>query len=138
MTDHARASDVPEAGSLTPEQMDLTIRHLPVDVSLTDEDHTLIYWHGDIFEDCDTTFIGRHVNDSHAPKSRVAIDKMIEAFTAGTQNEAVFWYVEDGRQLVTRYVALRDADGAYRGMMETITDLTALDRFRGKGNTIDW
>jgi hypothetical protein len=138
MTDDVRRTAKPEAGTLTPEQMDLTIRHLPLDVSLTDEADRLIYWHGDIFEDCDAQFIGRHVNDCHAPQSRVAIDKMIAAFKEGTHGEAVFWYVEDGHQLVTRYVALRDVDGTYRGMMETITDLTALDRYRGKGNTIDW
>jgi DUF438 domain-containing protein len=138
MTDDARDTARPEAGSLTPEQMDLAIRHLPADLSLTDEDHTLVYWHGGTFEDCDATKIGRHVNDCHALQSRVAIDKMIAAFREGTHDEAVFWYVEDGRQLVTRYVALRDADGLYRGMMETIIDLTALDGFRGKGNTLDW
>ncbi|MBE0529172.1 MAG: PAS domain-containing protein [Thermoleophilia bacterium] len=137
MSDDVRRTAKPEAGSLTPEQMDLAIRHLPVDVSLADEDHTLIYWHGGTFEDCDATMIGRNVNDCHAPKSRVAIDKMIAAFTAGTRDEVVFWYVENEHQLVVRYVALRDADGAYRGMMESIVDLTALDGFRGKGDTLD-
>ena len=38
---------------------------------------------------------------------------------------------------MTRYIAVRDADGVYRGMMEVIIDLTALDGFRGKGNTLD-
>jgi hypothetical protein len=137
MTEEVRKTAKPEAGALTPEQMGLTIRHLPVDVSLADEDHKLIFWRGGIFEDCDAQFIGRHMNDCHAPQSRVVIDKMIAAFTAGTRDEAVFWYIEDDHQLVTRYVALRDVDGTYRGMMETITDLTALDGFRGKGNTLD-
>ena len=31
--------------------MDLVIRHLPVQVSVVDEDGTLVYWHGDLFAD---------------------------------------------------------------------------------------
>jgi DUF438 domain-containing protein len=49
----------------------------------------------------------------------------------------VFWYVEDGHQKVTRYIAVRDDAGAYRGMMEVIIDLTAIDGYRGSGNTLD-
>lgn len=129
---------VPLAGSLTPEQMELVLRHLPVDVSVTDEEHVLVYWRGPTFDDCDEGFIGRHVDDCHDPTSRTYIRKMAEAFAAGTRDEAVFWDVEDGHQKVTRYVALRDVDGAYRGMMETIVDVTALEGFKGRGNTVDW
>jgi len=138
MTDDARASAVPEAGSLTPEQRELVLRHLPVDVSLMDAEHVLVYWRGTTFDDCDEKSIGRHIDDCHNPESRASIAKLVDAFTAGRRDEAVFWCVEDGRQKVTRYTAVRDADGAYRGMMETIIDLTALEGYRGTGNTIDW
>lgn len=138
MPDAARPTAVPEAGSLTPEQMDLVLRHLPVDVSVMDDEHVLVYWRGPTFVDCDERFIGRHVDECHNAASRAAIARMVEAFTAGTRDEAVFWDIEDGHQKVTRYVALRDADGAYRGMMEAIVDVTALEGFKGRGNTIDW
>jgi DUF438 domain-containing protein len=128
---------VPEAGSLTPEQMELVLRHLPVDVSLMDERHVLAYWRGPTFEECGDEYIGRHIDDCHNAKSRAAIAGMIAAFTAGTSDEEVFWHIEDGHQKVTRYTAVRDAGGAYRGMMEVIIDLTAIDGYRGKGNTLD-
>lgn len=137
MNEDARKTVKPEAGSLTPEQSDLVLRHLPVDVSLMDETHTLVYWRGPTFDDCEAKFVGRHIDDCHNPTSRAAIAKLIDAFTAGSSDEEVFWYVEDGRQKVTRYTALRDADGAYRGMMEVIIDLTSIDGYRGKGNTLD-
>ena len=53
------------AGSLTTAQQDLVIRHLPLQLSVTDEQGTLVYWHGDLFADCEPSFIGRHVNDCH-------------------------------------------------------------------------
>ena len=126
----------PVAGALTPEQMALVLGHLPVDVSVMDAKHALIYWRGPTFEDCEDEYIGRHVDDCHNAKSNVSIAKMIETFTAGTRDEEVFWHVEDGHQKVVRYAALRDADGTYRGMMETIIDVTALDGFKGKGSTL--
>jgi DUF438 domain-containing protein len=132
-----RPSALPEAGSLTPEQMALVLKHLSVDVSLMDERHVVVYWHGPTFEDCEDEYIGRHVDDCHDPKSRESIARMIESFTAGTRDEEVFWYIDDGRQKVTRYIAVRDEGGAYRGMMEVIIDLTALDGYRGKGSTLE-
>jgi len=137
MTDAAQRPAVPEAGALTPEQMELVLGHLPVDVSLMDERHVVVYWRGPTFEDCEDEYIGRHVDDCHNPQSRASIARMIETFTAGTRDEEVFWYIEDGRQKVTRYIAVRDGEGAYRGMMEVIIDLTALDGYRGKGSTLE-
>jgi uncharacterized protein len=128
---------VAESGSLTTEQMALVLGHLPVDVSLMDEKHVLIYWRGPTFDECEDKYIGRHIDDCHNAKSRAAIAQMIESFTMGTRDEEVFWYVEDGRQKVTRYTAVRDDTGAYRGMMEVIIDLTGLDGYRGTGNTLE-
>jgi hypothetical protein len=137
MTDSARRPNAPEAGSLTTEQMELVLEHLSVDVSFMDEQHVLLYWHGPTFEDCDDEYIGRHVDDCHNAHSRTSIARLVEAFTDGTSDDEVFWYVEDGHQKVTRYIAVRDDTGAYRGMMEVIIDLTAIDGYRGSGNTLD-
>jgi len=137
MAEADRRPAVPEAGTLTPEQMELVLKHLSVDLSLMDEKHVLVYWRGPTFEDCGDEYIGRHVDDCHNPTSRRYIAGMIDAFVAGTSDEEVFWYVEDGRQKVTRYIAVRDAGGVYRGMMEVIIDVTALEAYRGKGNTVD-
>jgi DUF438 domain-containing protein len=131
------ADGTPEAGSLSPAQAELVIRHLCMNVSLTDEHGTLVFWHGPIFDDCDGAFIGRHVDDCHAPQSRDAIARMIATFRAGAKDEESFWYVEDGRQLLARYAAVRDRDGTYCGLLETVQDVTDLRKLEGKGNTLD-
>lgn len=137
MNEDARKTAKSEAGSMTLEQRELVLGHLPVDVSVMDAEHVLVYWRGPTFADCEAKFVGRHIDDCHNPASRAAIAKLIDAFTAGSSDEEVFWYVEDGHQKVTRYTALRDAEGAYRGMMEVIIDLTSIDGYRGTGNTLD-
>ena len=120
------ASTVPEAGALTAEQRTLLIEALPVQVSLMDETGTLLYWRGEDFVDCDPKWIGRHVNGCHAPASRPTIDTMDAAFRAGEKDVAVFWNWEDDRMLMRTYTAVRDHAGAYRGMLETMQDITSL------------
>ena len=61
------------AGNLTAAQMDLVIRHLPVQVSVVDEGGTLVYWHGDLFADCELRHAGVHVDESHDEHSRRTI-----------------------------------------------------------------
>ena len=133
------APDKPQAGTLTPEHRDLVLRHVPVDVSFADDHGTLLYWHGDIFADCDASAIGRHMNDCHAPKSRRTIDRMEAAFREGSRDEAVFWHPEDdGRLYLFRYTAVRDDEGAYRGMLETVQDITDIVGLEGERLELNW
>ena len=86
------------AGNLTDAQMDLVIRHLPVQVSVVDEDGTLVYWHGDLFADCEVRHVGVHVDESHNEHSRRTIARMEAAFRDGSREEAVFRRIEEGRR----------------------------------------
>jgi DUF438 domain-containing protein len=126
------------AGSLTPETADLIIRHLPVGVSFADADGTLVFWEGSFFADCDPSVIGRHLDDCHSPRSRDLISRMQEEFRSGRRDEALFWAREDGRLILSRYVAVRDAQGVYRGILETMQDITDLQAIEGEGHDLDW
>lgn len=126
------------AGSLTPEQMDLVIRHLPLQVSVMDEHDTVVYWHGDLFDDCELKHLGVHVSESHNAHSQKTIARMETAFRDGSRAEAVFRRLEEGRLILVRYVPLRDADGVYRGMMETMLDITDIVGMQGTKLTLDW
>ncbi len=136
MTSDHPSPKIPQAGALTAAQMDLVIRHLPVEVSLADEHDVLVYWHGPIFDDCDPAFIGRDMRACHGPAASAAIDRMAAEFRAGTRDRARFWHVEDGRQTLAQYTAVRDDDGAYRGMLETVQDITDLRTLDGEGNDL--
>ena len=126
------------AGNLTPAQMDLVIRHLPVQVSVVDEDGTLVYWHGDLFADCELRHAGVHVDGSHDEHSRQTIARMEAAFRDGSRDEAVFRRIEEGRLILVRYAPLRDAAGVYRGMMETMQDIGDIVGLEGTQLTLDW
>jgi uncharacterized protein len=137
MTSDHPSHKLPQAGALTAKQMDLVIRHLPVEVSLGDEHDVLVYWHGPTFDDCDPAFIGRDLRACHNATSRVAIDRIVAEFLAGTRDRVRFWQVEDGRQTLAQYTAVRDDDGAYCGILETVQDITDLRTLDGRGNDLD-
>ena len=126
------------AGGLTPAQKDLVIRNLPVQVSVMDEHGIMVYWRGDAFVDCDPKYIGAHVNDAHNAGSRQMIADMEAAFRNGTRDEAVLRSIEDDRLMLLRYTPLRDDDGVYRGMMETMQDITDIVGMPREGSALDW
>jgi len=118
--------------------MDLVIDHLPAQVSVVDEDDTLVYWHGDLFADCELRHVGVHVDESHNEHSRRTIARMEAAFRDGSRDEAVFRRIEEGRLILVRYAPLRDAAGAYRGMMETMQDISDIVGLEDARLTLDW
>jgi uncharacterized protein len=109
-----------------------------VEVSFMDERGVLRYWHGPTFWDCDPDMIGRHVDDCHAPRSRTLIEQLVAAFRSGEKDQAYVWSTENGRRILSRYAAVKDADGAYRGTLETIQDITRLEEIAGEPHALVW
>jgi len=139
--DRNAAQAVPDpsarAGSLSTELADLVLAHLPLDVSFSDADGTLLFWQGSSFADCDPELIGRHLDECHGPRSQELIARLQDEFRAGHRHEALFWGNDDGRLILSRYVAVRDAQGAYRGILETMQDITDLQRIEGERHELD-
>jgi hypothetical protein len=57
---------------------------------------------------------------------------------AGDKDTAEFSLELGGRFLHMRYFAVRDADGAYRGVVETAQDVTDIRSLEGQRRLLDW
>jgi len=127
-------------GRLSAEQIDLMLTHLPVDISLVDENDTVIYYS----DTADRIFprspgvIGRQVQNCHPPKSVHIVNRILEAFRKGEKDVAEFWIEMGGRFIHIRYFAVRDDDGRYRGCLEVSQDVTAIRALRGQKRLLDW
>lgn len=127
-------------GRLTPEQLDLMLTHLPVDLSFVDENDTVIYYS----DSPDRIFprspgvIGRQVQNCHPPKSVQIVNRILEAFKKGEKDVAEFWIELGGRFIHIRYFALRDDDGRYRGCLEVSQDVTHIRQLQGQKRLLDW
>jgi len=119
-----------QRGALTPEQVELVIRNLPLDLSFADEDDVLLYWSGATYKTCDARYIGRDVRDCHPESSLAVLEDILTQFKAGTRDVAEGWEQDGERFRYTRYTALRDDAGAYKGILEVnqdVTDVRALE-----------
>jgi len=125
-------------GKLTPEQVELVFRHLPLDLSFADENDVLVFWNGATYQSCDAHSIGCDVRDCHPEHSLATLEEILRAFKAGERDVAEGWEEEKGRFAVTRYHAVRGDDGDYKGILELNIDATDLRALEGERSLPGW
>ena len=129
-----------DTGQLTPEQVNLMLTHLPVDISFVNEHDEVAYYSASperIFPRSPGV-IGRKVQNCHPPKSMGSVQKILDAFRSGKKDVADFWIQMQGKFILIRYFAVRDADGKYRGCLEVSQDVTAIRKLEGQKRLLDW
>lgn len=129
-----------QVGALSPQQIDLILRHLPIDITFVDENDTVRYFsetvHGRIFTRTPSV-IGRKVQNCHPPKSLHIVQAILDGFRSGARDEAAFWITMGGKFLYIRYYALRDERGHYRGALEVTQDVTEIRALEGQRRLLD-
>ena len=110
------------AGALSQEQTELLFAHLPLGIgfSVADEHDVVRFWAGEGFSTCSPKLIGRSLFDCHPKRAHAAIESLLADLKSGDKNQVDT--IEHGTNGTERilYTALRDADGAYRGVLETV------------------
>lgn len=131
--------DVAE-GKLTLEQINLIFRHLPVDISYVDENEIVKFY-------TDTPhrvfprskgIIGREVKNCHPPKSVHLVEEIIEKFRSGEKDTIDFWINKPDLFIYIKYVAVRDEDGTFRGVLEMMQDCTHIRQVEGSRTLLTW
>ncbi|MEO0181251.1 MAG: DUF438 domain-containing protein [candidate division WOR-3 bacterium] len=128
-----------EVGQLTPEQINLILKNLPVDITFVNENDEVMY-----YSDKERIFprfpevIGRKVQNCHPPKSLHVVQRILDEFRAGNRDVAEFWINKGGRLIHIRYFALRDKEGRYKGTLEVSQDITDIRKLEGEKRLLDW
>ncbi len=129
-----------DTGQLSPDQVNLMLTHLPIDISFVDEKDEVAYYSASperIFPRSPGV-IGRKVQNCHPPKSMGIVQKILDKFRAGNKDTADFWIQMQGKFLLIRYFAVRDTEGRYRGCLEVSQDVTAIRKLEGQKRLLDW
>jgi DUF438 domain-containing protein len=127
-------------GRLSLEQVDMILRHLPVDLSFVDVDGYVRYYS----ETAERLFprtpgaIGRHVTNCHPPKSVHMVEEILRAFAAGERDVAEFWIEMQGKFIHIRYFAVRNPAKAYLGCLEVTQDVTGIRALEGQRRLLEW
>ena len=121
-------------GHLTPEQVNLMLTHLPVELTFVDENDEVRYYSQvpDQIFPRSPGVIGRRVQKCHPPASLDKVQKILDDFRSGRQDVADFWLEMNDRFIYIRYFPVRDADGVYKGTLEVAQDATELRKLTGE------
>ena len=128
-------------GKLTLEQINLIFQHMPVDLSYVDE-NDLVKFYSDtkhrVFPRS-AGVIGRNVKNCHPAESVDSVMEIIDNFRSGKQDEIDFWIqTPKGNFIYIYYVAVRDENGKFRGVLEMMQDATKIRSLTGQRKIVTW
>lgn len=131
---------VSETGNLSVEQVLLAFNHLPVDITIVDENDKVVFFNKakDRFFPRSPAIVGRAVQNCHPPESVHIVEKIVEEFRAGEKNKADFWIQMKGKFILIQYFALRDETSNYKGVIEVSQDVTEIRKLEGEKRLLDW
>ena len=128
-----------DVGYLSKEVVNLMLTHLPVELTLVDENDLVAYYSQGkerIFPRS-PGIIGREVQRCHPPKSVHIVNKLLDEFKAGKKDNAEFWIQLGDKFIHIRYFPLRSPDGAYKGCLEVTQNVTEIRQLEGERRLLD-
>lgn len=128
-----------DTGALTPQEVNLLLKHLPVDITYVDKDDTVRYFsqrEERIFARS-PAIIGRKVQRCHPPASVHRVQRILDDFREGRRDTAEFWIQTGGKFIHIRYFAMRDEQGEYQGTLEVSQDVTHIRALEGERRLLD-
>jgi PAS domain S-box len=137
--DTRRVFDV-TTGKLSLEQINLIYKHLPIDISYVDENELVRF-----YSDTDhriflrsKNVIGRDVKNCHPRTSVHLVEEIIAKFRSGEQDSVDFWINKPGVFIYIYYVAVRDSEGRFRGVLEMMQDCSRIRGLQGSRTLLTW
>lgn len=127
-------------GELTLEQINLIYQHLPVDISFVDENELVCFYSDTnhrIFPRSKNV-IGRDVKNCHPRTSVHLVEEIVEKFRSGEQDTVDFWINKPGLFIYIYYVAVRDKEGRFRGVLEMMQDCTRIRELQDSRTLLKW
>ena len=127
-------------GSMNPEQIMLIFKHMPVDFTFVDNNNSVKF-----YNDTDhrvfprsKNVIGRDVKNCHPRKSVHLVEEIIEKFRKGEKDKIEFWIDKGDVFIYIYYVAVRDENGVYKGVLEMMQDCTHIRSLKGSRTLLTW
>jgi DUF438 domain-containing protein len=139
MSENIRNNEIDlSIGKLLPEQINLMLMNLPLDITYVDENDRVKYYSQGkerIFPRS-PGIIGRDVQNCHPPKSVHVVQKIVGDFKSGKRTEAEFWIPMGDKFVHIRYFPLFK-EGIYRGVIEVSQDIAPIRALEGEKRLLD-
>jgi len=127
-------------GQLTPEQIDLLLKNLPLDITFVDEHDRVCYYSDtqDRLFPRSPAIIGREVQNCHPPKSVHIVNDIVKNFKEKKKEVAEFWIQNSDKFIYIRYFPVYDQGGDYRGVIEVSQEVSGIKILEGERRLLDW
>ena len=93
-------------GHFTKEQLIALLDTMPLEITFVDEND-----------------INRFFNDNDSPKIEPMVREIISGFKDGSRDEVSIWMKKNNKDMLVRYMAVRDKNRKYLGTMEIVQDM---------------
>ena len=113
-------------GHFTKEQLIAILNTMPFEITFVDENDINRFFNEN---DAPKAFkrplmaIDRDVYSCHPPKIEPMVREIIGSFKSGTQDEVSVWLKKNDKDMLIKYMAVRDNKGKYLGTMEIVQDM---------------
>ena len=128
------------SGSFTVSELELLLNNIPFDLTFVDKHDRVRYFtqgRERIFARS-RAILGRKVQQCHPPSSVDIVEKILDDFKAGREQQAAFWINIGGRFIHIEYVALQTKQGEYMGTLEVSQDLTEKRQLEGEQRLLQY
>jgi DUF438 domain-containing protein len=129
-----------DTGALTPDQMNLMLKYLPLDITFVDENDRVAYYSAGLHRIFPRSagIIGREVKRCHPPTSVHIVENIVNSFKNKEKDKAEFWINSGGKTIHITFYPLFDDDGNYKGTIEITQDVTEIKKLEGEKRLLEW
>ncbi len=121
--------------NLSYEQIDAIMETLPFEVTFVDAQDAVAYFNRLDKEKIfvrSRSVIGRKVVKCHPGKSIDKVEQIVNGFKSGELDKAEFWIDMGEEKILIRYFPVRDAAGAYLGVLEVTQEISEIQKLTGE------
>jgi PAS domain S-box-containing protein len=129
-----------DTGALTPDQVNLMLKYLPLDITFVDENDRVAYYSAGLHRIFPRSagIIGREVKRCHPPTSVHIVENIVNSFKNKEKDKAEFWINSGGKTIHITFYPLFDDDGNYKGTIEITQDVTEIKKLEGEKRLLEW
>ncbi len=115
-------------GSLTKEQLEGILRVLPLELTFIDDNNINRYFsENSELLPRPMSALGHSVFDCHPAQAQAMVERVIGQLKSGEKDRLSMRAVKRGKKAMVSYIAVRDAEGKYLGVLETVQDLSSFE-----------
>lgn len=122
-------------GKMRVDQLEAMLDTLEIEITYVDENDINAYYNDHkgkkVFKRPETS-LGREVYSCHPPQVEPVVRGLIKEFKAGSKDSLKLVRNIKGRDFAISYYAVRDKDGVYKGVVETVQDLSFYKEYLNK------